>query len=238
MGPIGVVKKLAPFLPGHAVVSGVGGERSFGSVSAAPYGSASILPISYAYIKMMGGTGLKRASELSILNANYMRTRLAPHYDILFTNEKGFCAHEFIIDIRPFKAKTKIEAADVAKRLQDYGFHSPTMSWPVPNTLMVEPTESEDRAEMDRYCDALIAIRKEIADVEGGTFPIGNNPLSNAPHPISTVTATVWDRPYTRELAAYPLPFLRQRKFWPTCTRVDDVFGDRNLQCSLPEATA
>ncbi|RKO84899.1 glycine cleavage system P-protein-domain-containing protein [Blyttiomyces helicus] len=228
MGPIGVKAHLAPFLPGHPVVK-TSGELAIGPVSAAPWGSASILPISWAYLKMMGDDGLRRATEVALLNANYMLRRLEKHYKILYTNSNGFCAHEFIIDCRPFKESAGIEGIDIAKRLHDYGFHSPTMSFPVANTLMIEPTESESLAELDRFCDAMISIRGEIAAVEKGEQPRGNNVLTRSPHPVEVLLVEKWDRPYSRETAAYPVKGLRERKFWPRVGRVDDTFGDRNL---------
>ena len=232
MGPIACTKELEPYLPGHPVIS-CGGQNAIGPVSAAPYGSASILPISWAYIKMMGGEGLTQSTKLAILNANYMASRLGDHYEILYTNENGMCGHEFIVDIRPF-GQNGIEAIDVAKRLQDYGFHSPTMSWPVTNTLMIEPTESESKAELDRFCDAMISIRAEIQQVIDGKLPKGNNMLNSAPHSIKTLMADKWDRPYSREVAAFPMPYLREKKFWPSVSRVDDAYGDRNLMCTCP----
>lgn len=233
MGPICVKSHLAPFLPAHDVVNMPSAtSQSIKSVSAAPWGSASILPISWAYIKGMGATGLRKATELALLNANYMRERLSQHYQVLYTNSENRCAHEFILDLRPFKATADIEAIDVAKRLQDYGFHAPTMSWPVANTIMIEPTESESHAEIDRLCDALISIRKEIADIEAGNVPRVNNVLKNAPHSQQDLLRGDWDRPYTREQAAYPLPWLREAKFWPSVTRLDDTYGDTNLFCS------
>ncbi|KAI8977990.1 glycine dehydrogenase [Pilobolus umbonatus] len=231
MGPIACTKALAPYLPGHPEIAN--NEKAIGPVSAAPYGSASILPISWAYIKMMGGEGLTRSTELAILNANYMASRLRDHYPILYTNENGMCGHEFIVDIRPF-VDHGIEAIDVAKRLQDYGFHSPTMSWPVTNTLMIEPTESESKAELDRFCDAMISIRKEIELVMEGKLPKGNNMLNKAPHSLKTLMADVWDRPYSRQVAAYPMAYLKEKKFWPSVSRVDDAYGDRNLMCTCP----
>ncbi|KAI8074390.1 glycine dehydrogenase [Gongronella butleri] len=232
MGPIACKSHLQPFLPGHPLVK-CSGEQAIGPISAAPYGSASILPISWAYIKLMGGNGLTEATKMAILNANYMASRLASHYEILFTNENGMCGHEFIVDIRPFGAHG-IEAIDIAKRLQDYGFHSPTMSWPVTNTLMIEPTESESKQELDRFCDAMIAIRQEIQQVQDGEAPRKNNVLNNAPHSLQTMMSDAWDRPYSREKAAFPVPGLRERKFWPTVGRVDDAYGDRNLMCTCP----
>lgn len=222
VGPIGVKSHLAPFLPGHPLVK-TGGEKSIAPVSGAPWGSASILPISWAYIKMMGGRGLTHATKITLLNANYILSRLKPHYPILYTNAAGRCAHEFILDVRHFKESAGIEAIDVAKRLQDYGFHAPTMSWPVANTLMIEPTESENLAELDRFCDALIEIRKEIEAVEKGEQPRQGNVLKMAPHSLQDLlVGEKWERSYGREKAAYPLPWLKEKKFWPTVTRIDD----------------
>lgn len=233
MGPIGVAPQLVEFLPGHPVARpDTAGELAIGPVSGAPYGSASILTISYVYIALMGGTGLKQASQVAILNANYMARRLSPYYDVLYTDENGFVAHEFIIDCRPFEKEVGIKIDDIAKRLMDYGFHGPTMSWPVPGTLMVEPTESESKAELDRFCDALIAIHGEIMDVRSGKLDAKNNPLTNAPHTMEIVGSDSWDRPYGRELAAWPKPWLRDAKFWPTVGRIDNAYGDRNLVCN------
>ncbi|KAI7903916.1 glycine dehydrogenase [Cokeromyces recurvatus] len=232
MGPIACTKELEPYLPGHPVVA-CGGQNAIGPISAAPYGSASILPISWAYIKMMGGDGLTQSTQLAILNANYMASRLRNHYEILYTNNNGMCGHEFIVDIRPF-VEYGIEAIDVAKRLQDYGFHSPTMSWPVTNTLMIEPTESESKPELDRFCDAMISIRNEIQQVIDGKLPKRDNMLNRAPHSIKTLMADKWDRPYSRQVAAFPMPYLREKKFWPSVSRVDDAYGDRNLMCTCP----
>ncbi|KAF6235066.1 hypothetical protein HO173_006693 [Letharia columbiana] len=232
VGPIGVKSHLAPFLPGHPLIK-TGGEKSIAPVSGAPWGSAGILPISWAYIKMMGGRGLTHATKITLLSANYILSRLKPHYPILYTNAAGRCAHEFILDVRPFKESAGIEAIDVAKRLQDYGFHAPTMSWPVANTLMIEPTESENLAELDRFCDALIEIRKEIKAVEQGEQPRQGNVLKMAPHPLQDLlVGEKWERSYGREKAAYPLPWLKEKKFWPSVTRVDDAYGDMNLFCS------
>ncbi len=233
MGPIGVVADLAPFLPGHPVVS-MGGEQSFGTVSAAPWGSPSILPISYMYIAMMGAAGLKRATEVAILNANYMAKRLEDHYPVLYRGEGGRSAHEFIIDLRQFEKSAGIVAEDVAKRLMDYGYHAPTMSFPVTGTLMIEPTESETKAELDRFCDAMISIRDEIRAIESGTADKEDNPLVNAPHTAAAVMATEWNRGYTREEAAYPADWTREHKFWPTVARIDNGFGDKNLICTCP----
>ncbi|KAJ3695000.1 hypothetical protein LUZ60_000377 [Juncus effusus] len=238
MGPIGVKKHLAPFLPSHPVVA-TGGipapeqAAPLGTISAAPWGSALILPISYTYIAMMGSQGLTDASKIAILSANYMAKRLENHYPVLFRGVNGTCAHEFIIDLRGFKATAGIEPEDVAKRLMDYGFHAPTMSWPVPGTLMIEPTESECKAELDRFCDALISIREEIAQIESGKADINNNVLKGAPHPPSLVMSDTWTKPYSREYAAFPAAWLRGAKFWPTTGRVDNVYGDRNLICTL-----
>uniref|UniRef100_A0A8C5LPM4 Glycine cleavage system P protein n=1 Tax=Leptobrachium leishanense TaxID=445787 RepID=A0A8C5LPM4_9ANUR len=237
MGPIGVKKHLSPYLPSHPVIAlpQEFDSRSLGTISAAPWGSSAILPISWAYIKMMGAKGLKHATEIAILNANYMAKRLEKHYKILFRGSKGYVAHEFIVDTRPFKKSANIEAVDVAKRLQDYGFHAPTMSWPVAGTLMIEPTESEDKAELDRFCDAMINIRQEIAEIEGGRMDSRINPLKMSPHTLSCIASSTWDRPYSRELAAFPLPFVKpENKFWPTIARIDDIYGDQNLVCTCP----
>src|SRR5437867_3187543 len=237
MGPIGVARHLAPFLPGHPV-PGRRGEKSLGTVSAAPYGSPSILTISWVYIALMGPDGLKRASEVAILNANYMAKRLEGHYEILFTGRGGHVAHEFIVDARPFKRSADVEVEDIAKRLMDYGFHAPTMSFPVAGTLMIEPTESEAKGELDRYCDALIAIRDEIRAVEEGRADRKDNVLKRAPHTARAVASDEWNRPYSREQAAFPAPWTRQHKFWPAVARIDNVYGDRNLFCSCPPIEA
>jgi glycine dehydrogenase len=237
MGPIGVARHLAPFLPGHPV-TGLGGEKSLGTVSAAPYGSPSILTISWVYIALMGPDGLKRASEVAILNANYMAKRLEGHYEVLFTGRGGRVAHEFIVDARPFKRSADVEVEDIAKRLMDYGFHAPTMSFPVAGTLMIEPTESEAKGELDRYCDALIAIREEIRAVEEGRADGQDNVLKRAPHTARAVASNDWNRPYSREQAAFPAPWTRQHKFWPAVARIDNVYGDRNLFCSCPPVEA
>jgi glycine dehydrogenase len=232
MGPIAVAAHLAPFLPGHPV-TGLGGPQSLGTVSAAPYGSPSILTISSVYIALMGAEGLTRATQVAILNANYMAKRLEGHYKVLYTGARGRVAHEFIADCRPFKA-CGIEVDDIAKRLMDYGFHAPTMSFPVPGTLMIEPTESESKAELDRFCDALISIREEIRAVEEGRADRDANVLKRAPHTVHAVTATVWDRPYSREQAAFPAAWVRAHKFWPAVARIDNTYGDRNLVCVCP----
>jgi len=231
VGPIGVAKHLTPFLPGHAVVK-AGGSNAIHAVSAAPWGSASILPISYAYIAMMGGEGLTNATKNAILNANYIKSRLEKFYPILYTGTNGHCAHEFILDCRAFKNTIGIEVEDIAKRLMDYGFHAPTVSFPVAGTLMIEPTESESMHELDRFCDAMIAIRKEIAEIENGTADKADNVLKHAPHTASVITADNWTRSYSRQKAAYPLPYLKTTKFWPTVSRIDSAYGDRNLFCS------
>ncbi|MEH0157980.1 aminomethyl-transferring glycine dehydrogenase [Limibacter armeniacum] len=231
MGPIGVVSDLAPYLPGHAVIDNNVGEKAGHAVSAAPWGSASILPISYAYIAMMGGEGLTNATKTAILNANYMQNRLKEHFPILYVGANGRSAHEMIVDCRQFKP-AGIEVEDIAKRLMDYGFHAPTVSFPVPGTMMIEPTESEDKAELDRFCDAMISIREEIREVEEGKADAVNNVLKNAPHTEAIVVATEWTLPYSREKAVYPLPYVSANKFWPTVRRIDSVFGDRNLMCS------
>lgn len=226
MGPICVKAHLSPYLPGHTH------QGSSSAVSAAPYGSASILLISYAYIRMLGPGGLTAATEYAILNANYMRARLEGHYDILYTNRNGQCAHEFIVDLRPFKKTAEIEAEDVAKRLMDYGFHAPTMSFPVAGTIMIEPTESEDKAELDRFCDAMISIRNEIKAIEEGKADKKDNPLKNAPHTQQTVMADQWPHAYSRQEAAYPLYYVTHNKFWPSVSRVNNTHGDRNLVCT------
>ncbi len=236
MGPIAVAKHLAPYLPGHPLAAS--GSQPVGPVSAAPWGSASILPISFAYIAMMGEPGLRRATEIAILGANYIAKRLGSHYPVLYTGRNGTVAHELILDCRGFKKSAGIEAEDIAKRLMDYGFHAPTMSFPVPGTLMVEPTESESKAELDRFCDAMISIRTEIAAIEAGQMDRANNPLKNAPHTAAAVSGTEWDRPYTREQAAFPAPWLRVHKYWPPIARVDNAYGDRNLVCSCPPIEA
>ncbi len=223
MGPICVNEKLAPFLPG---------KNKEGTVSAAQYGSASILLISYAYIKMLGESGLKKATECAILNANYMKARLKEKFKILFTGKGGTCAHEFIVDLRPFKTSAGIEAEDVAKRLMDYGFHAPTLSFPVAGTIMIEPTESENKQELDRFCDALISIYEEIKSIENGEADKKDNVLKNAPHTLEIITSDKWNHPYTRSKAAFPLPYLKENKFWPAVSRVNNTYGDRNLVCT------
>jgi len=233
MGPICVAAHLAPFLPGHAVVK-TGGPSGTGPVSAAPWGSASILVISYAYIRMMGAAGLTRATEVAILAANYIGTRLEDHFPVLYRGARGRVAHECILDLRALKRSAGIEVDDVAKRLIDYGFHAPTVSFPVAGTVMVEPTESESKAELDRFCDAMVAIRKEIAEVEAGRQPRDGNVLKHSPHTAEVVTADGWDRPYSRQQGAFPSAFVRASKFWPAVGRLNNVLGDRKLICSCP----
>jgi len=248
MGPICVKEHLAPYLPGHVnressnVNGGVNGgnlqssianlQSQYHAVSAAPYGSASILLISYAYIRMLGAEGVKRATEYAILNANYMRARLDKYYKILFTGTNGTCAHEFIVDLRPFKATGGVEAEDVAKRLIDYGFHAPTMSFPVPGTIMIEPTESEDKAELDRFCDAMVSIYEEIKAIESGAADKADNALKNAPHTQAVICGDEWSHKYTRKEAAFPLYYVTHNKFWPSVARINNTFGDRNLVCT------
>jgi len=247
VGSIGVAAHLAPFLPGHVMGPEASGKlcgsdlcvpKTEGGIAGAPFGSAAILPISWMYIKMNGHEGLKRATAFAILNANYMADRLDGAFDVLYRGKNGQCAHEFIIDLRPLKASAGVTEEDVAKRLQDYGFHSPTMSWPVAGTLMIEPTESEDLAELDRFCDALLAIRAEIDDVGSGKISIDDSPLRHAPHTMDDILSEKWDREYSRENAVYPAPWVRANKFWPTCSRVDNVYGDRNLVCTCPPLEA
>ena len=233
MGPIGVGAHLAPFLPSHPVVK-TGGEQGIGAVSAAPWGSSSILPISMMYIDMMGGEGLTEATRIAILNANYVAHQLRGHYEVLYKGKNGRVAHECIIDTRPLKASAGVEVEDIAKRLMDYGFHAPTVSFPVAGTLMIEPTESESKAELDRFCEAMIAIRGEAADIESGVLGKEDNPLAHAPHTMEVVVSDGWARGYSRERAAFPLEWVRERKFWPAVGRVESAYGDRNLVCSCP----
>jgi glycine dehydrogenase len=230
MGPIGVVEKLVKFLPRN--IFSDFDQKTITPVSSAPYGSASILAISYAYISMMGSSGLTDATKLAILNANYIRSRLEEHYPILYKGVNGTSAHEFIIDCREFKSDLDIEVEDIAKRLMDYGYHAPTVSFPVPGTMMIEPTESENKDELDRFCEAMIEIRKEIEEIRNGTYERDNNVLKNAPHTLSVVTSSSWVYTYTREKAAFPLPFVSENKFWPSVSRIDNAHGDRNLFCS------
>jgi glycine dehydrogenase len=229
VGPIGVKAHLKPFLPGHRMLE----KRRGGAVSAAPWGSASILPITWTYITLMGREGLKQATQVAILNANYIARRLAFHYPILYTGTNGMVAHECIVDLRPLKDEAGINVDDVAKRLIDFGFHAPTMSFPVAGTLMIEPTESESKEELDRFCEAMIRIREEIRAVETGAMDAENNPLKNAPHTVMDVTGE-WNRPYSREQAVFPVASLRANKYLSPVGRVDNVYGDRNLVCSCP----
>ncbi|WP_317898973.1 aminomethyl-transferring glycine dehydrogenase [Aurantibacillus circumpalustris] len=231
MGPIGVVEKLVPFLPSHTVVN-TSGDKGITAVSAAPYGSALILLISYGYIKMLGNDGVKQATETAILNANYIKDSLKEHFKILYTGKNGRCAHEMILDCNAFKMATGVEVADIAKRLMDYGFHAPTVAFPVVNTLMVEPTESESKAELDRFCEAMISIRNEIKEIEEGKFEKTDNVIKNAPHTCKSVVSDDWKKPYSRQKAAFPLNWVRDNKFWPSVGRVDNAYGDRNLVCS------
>ncbi|KOG55477.1 glycine dehydrogenase [Streptomyces virginiae] len=237
IGPVCVGKHLAPYLPSHPAVRQAGPAGGVGPVAGAPWGSAGFLPISWAYLRLMGPQGLIRATQTAILSANYIARRLRPYYSILYTGPADLVAHECIIDIRPLEQQTGITVTDVVKRLADFGFHAPTVSFPVPGTMMVEPTESEDQAELDRFCEAMIAIRAEIAKVGAGHWPATDNPLCNAPHTAASL-AGLWDHPYSREEAAFPLPGLRERKYWPSVRRIDDVHGDRNLVCSCPSVTA
>lgn len=231
MGPIGVAKHLLPYLPGHSVIK-TGGEKAIHAISAAPWGSASILLISYIYIKMMGAQGLRKATETAILNANYIKSRLEKHYPVLFVGENGTCAHEMILDTRSLKQSAGIEAEDLAKRMMDYGYHAPTLSFPVAGTLMVEPTESESLMELDRFCDTLISIRNEVAEVESGVADKEDNVLKNAPHTAMEISGDNWNHKYGRQKAAFPLPFVTARKFWPSVARVNNTYGDRNLVCA------
>jgi glycine dehydrogenase len=237
MGPICVTAQLAPYLPGHPLVD-MGGSEAMGAISAAPWGSSSILPIPYAYIAMMGPDGLKRASQIAILNANYIAKRLEAYFPVLYKGQGGWVAHECILDCRGFKAETGIGVEDIAKRLMDYGFHAPTMSWPVVGTLMVEPTESEGLEELDRFCEAMIAIRGEIQAIADGRAEQGNNVLTGAPHTAALLLSDDWNAPYSRTTAAYPAPWQRDHKFWPVVGRVDNAWGDRNLQCACPPMEA
>jgi glycine dehydrogenase len=232
VGPISVAPHLAPFLPGHPVV-GTGGAQGIRAVSAAPWGSASILPISYGYMKMLGGPGLTNATKFAILNANYLKALLEKDYKILYSGENGRVAHEFIVDLRPFK-DAHIEAIDIAKRLMDYGFHAPTVAFPVAGTLMIEPTESESKAELDRFASALLEIRKEIQEILDGTMDAEDNPIKNAPHTAGEALNEVWEHPYTRARAVFPLPYVRDQKVWTPVARIDDSYGDRNIMCSCP----
>jgi glycine dehydrogenase len=234
MGPIGVKEHLKDFLPNHSVINIESTKAGNGAVSGAQFGSASILPISWMYIAMMGGRGLREASEVAIMNANYVAEQLSKHFKILYRGRNNRVAHECIIDLRPLKEAAGIAEIDVAKRLQDYGFHSPTMSFPVAGTIMVEPTESESKAELDRFIEAMVSIKQEAEKIAAGDWPKDNNPLVNAPHTLADITDAEWDRPYDRQTATYPVEAVGYDKFWPTVNRIDDVFGDRNLMCSCP----
>ena len=231
MGPIFTKKHLAPFLPDHPVIS-TGGEQGIDAVSSAPWGSASILPISWAFIRLLGDFGIKKTSQVAILNANYMAKKLSRYFTILYTGATGRVGHEFILDLRPFRKSCEITDEDVAKRLMDYGFHAPTVSFPVPGTLMIEPTESESKGEMDRFCFALIHIKKEILDVESGRVDLKDNVLKNAPHTAQHAASDSWNHSYTREEAVYPAEWTRESKFWPAVSRIDNAHGDRNLVCT------
>jgi glycine dehydrogenase len=237
MGPIAVAAHLAEYLPGHPVIR-TGGSRAIRPIAAAPWGSASILLISYGYIKMLGRDGMADATRVAILNANYLKARLEPHYPVLYARPNGRVAHELIFDLRPLKQVSGIDETDVAKRLMDYGFHAPTVSFPVAGTLMVEPTESESKEELDRFCQAMTAIRDEIQAVIDGRADPADNVLKHAPHTAAAVSANQWDHRYSREQAAFPLPFLRAAKFWPPVGRIDNPHGDRNLMCSCPPVEA
>jgi glycine dehydrogenase len=236
VGPICVNEKLAPYLPGHVSLSN--NKKAIHAVSAAPFGSASILLISYGYIKMLGAEGLKKSTEFAILNANYMKSRLEKDFVILYTGKNGTCAHEFIVDLRPFKQSAAVEAEDVAKRLMDYNFHAPTLSFPVAGTIMIEPTESEDKAELDRFCDALLNIRAEIKAIEDGKADKVDNMLKHAPHTQFEITADDWNHAYSRQEAAYPLAYIKENKFWPSISRVNNTYGDRNLICTCEPVSA
>jgi glycine dehydrogenase len=237
MGPIAVAAHLAPFLPRHALVP-TGGRTGIAPVAGAPWGSANILVVPYAYICMLGAEGMAEATKHAILNANYLKARLQPHFPVLYSRSNGRVAHELIFDMRPFKQSSGVDEIDVAKRLIDYGFHAPTVSFPVPGTLMVEPTESEGLDELNRFCDAMIAIRAEIQDIADGRADRQDNVLKQAPHTAAMVSATSWSHPYSREQAAYPLPFVRSHKFWPPVARIDNAYGDRHLICTCVPTTA
>ena len=232
VGPIGVAAHLAPYLPNHPLRADAGPATGYGPVSAAPFGSALILPIPYGYIRLMGPEGITRATKIAILNANYIAARLQEAYPILYRGEEGRVAHECIIDCRGFAASSGVQVEDIAKRLADYGFHAPTMSWPVAGTLMIEPTESEDQAELDRFCAAMLSIAEEIRQIEAGLWPRDDNPLKNAPHTAEEVMADGWSHTYSRQVAAFPLAAVAAQKYWPPVKRVDNVHGDRNLVCS------
>jgi glycine dehydrogenase len=237
VGPVAVRAHLAPYLPNHPLVAGAGPATGVGAISGAPYGSAGILPISWAYVRMMGAEGLTAATEVAVLSANYVARRLAPHYPVLYTGRGGLVAHECIVDVRPITKDTGVTVEDIAKRLIDYGFHAPTMSFPVAGTLMIEPTESEDLVELDRFCDAMIAIRAEIDRVGAGEWPREDNPLRNAPHTAAMLVED-WTHPYSRQAAVYPVAGVKSAKYWPPVRRIDSGYGDRNLMCSCPPLSA
>jgi glycine dehydrogenase len=233
MGPICVTEHLMPYLPGHSIVK-VGGEKAILAVASAPWGSANILLISYAYIKMLGAEGLKEVTKTAILNANYLKSKLEKHFPVLYQGKNGRIGHEFILNMSYFKDQGGIDVDDIAKRLMDYGFHAPTVSFPVHDTMMIEPTESEPKAELDRFIDAMIAIRKEMQDIEEGKLDKMDNPLKNAPHTALTVTSDSWNHKYSREQAAFPVPSLKKNKFWPSVGRINNTYGDRNIFCTCP----
>ena len=237
VGPVAVRSHLAPYLPNHPLVADAGPAGGVGPISGAAYGSAGILPISWAYVRMMGPDGLTAATEVAVLSANYVARRLAPHYPVLYTGRGGLVAHECIVDVRQITKETGVTVEDIAKRLIDFGFHAPTMSFPVAGTLMIEPTESEDLAELDRFCEAMIAIRAEIDRVASGEWPAEDNPLRNAPHTAAAVVGE-WTHPYSRELAVFPAKAGRSDKYWPPVRRIDQGYGDRNLMCSCPPLSA
>jgi glycine dehydrogenase len=238
MGPIGVAEHLAPFLPGSVAVDGVGGKEAIHAISGAPYGSSSILLVSYAYIKMLGNKGLQESTKMAIVNANYLRAQLKEHFGILYSGANNTVGHEMILDCRDFKRTANIEVGDIAKRLIDYGFHSPTVSFPVAGTLMIEPTESEAKDELDRFCNAMVSIREEIREIENGHADQTSNKLKNAPHTAACLINQNWDYDYSPREAAYPLPYLIHNKFWVSVRRVDDAYGDRNLMCSCPAVSS
>ncbi|MNX88707.1 Glycine dehydrogenase [compost metagenome] len=231
VGPIGVAKHLAAYLPSHSQLK-TKNKKAITAVSAAPYGSALILLISYGYIKMLGARGLTEATKTAILNANYIKTKLEGHYPILYTGKNGYCAHEMILDCASFKKETNVEVSDIGKRLMDYGFHAPTIAFPVHDTLMVEPTESESKAEMDRFCEAMIAIREEINEIAAGKYDKTDNVIKNAPHTSKTLLSDQWNKAYSRQKAAFPLKWVEDNKFWPSVSKIDNAYGDRNLICS------
>ena len=231
VGPIGVAKHLVPFLPSHPVIP-TGGDKGIHAISAAPFGSSLILLISYGYVKMLGGNGMTESTKMAILNANYIKEKLKGNFETLYTNINGRVAHEMILQCADFKRIAKVEVADIAKRLMDYGFHAPTVSFPVHDTLMVEPTESETKSELDRFCEAMISIRNEIVEIADGKADVADNVLKNAPHTSASVIVSEWNHPYSREKAVYPLNWVRDQKFWPSVGRVDNAYGDRNLVCS------